>query len=152
MSLPAVQDWFRNASKRKKREIAKIVREAAEELAGFERDAAPQGPTGNTKQSVRVTRTRNELKFIVRAGGTLTTKKIGTRTYERPIKIGKGDTSGVDYKQGGANVEYDYALGNEFGNSRTPAKPWFYPTGRAKQAEIESKMMDKIEAVMLYYD
>jgi len=126
MTTREVQTYFRNLAFAKKREVARAVKEAAEELRNAIAPHAPRGATGNTQRSVRVTRTRNELTFVVRAGGQLTSRAV----------------------REGSGVAYDYALAGEFGTSRQPAQPWFYPAGRAAQDGIEAALADEILEIL----
>jgi HK97 gp10 family phage protein len=149
MSEREVQRYFRDLPFAKKREIAEAVRDTAERIADRVRERAPEGLTGKTRQSVRVSRTRNELTFVVLAGGPLTTRSIGERTYNAPVNVGQGeDTSGRRRVAAGASVNYDYALAGEFGTSRQPAQPWFYPAGNEARADEEARLRDEIAEII----
>lgn len=49
---------------------------------------------------------------------------------------------------GGSGVDYDYALAFEFGNSRQPARPFFYPTYREKRDEIVQAIGDAVSEAL----
>lgn len=121
-----VQRTLRDLPFRVKRRIAAAIHEQAEALAAELRDEAPEGETGNTKESVRVRRGRNMLEVIVSAGGPLTTKPV----------------------RKGTHTEYDYALAAEFGTQHQPASPWFFPTCRAREAEINAAIEDEVEQIL----
>lgn len=60
----------------------------------------------------------DKIGAIVKAGGPATTRSVGD----------------------GLSAQYDYALGQEFGNENTPAKPFFYFPFRAKKRSIKGKI------------
>lgn len=122
MSVPEVQGYFRTLPYKVRREVAKIVRETADELKELERQAAPQGETGRTRESVRVSRGRHDLALLVEAGGDMTTVEV----------------------RGGSGVGFDYALAGEFGTEHQPAAPWFYPTYRDNREAIHNRMVERI--------
>ena len=136
--LPAVVE--RNLAK----EFASVVdQELVEPIRAVER----RGKTGRLAASVRKEAGGDDLTWIVAAGGELTTKAVGTRTYRRQINIGAGeDTQNVP--RGNAPVAYDYALAEEYGNSRDPGHPFFWPTIRARWARFrhacENLIADKV--------
>lgn len=104
-------------------EFADIV---DEEMVDPVRAAAPIGATGRLRDSVRKSEGRNDLEWIVEAGGSLTTKDVRV----------------------GADADYDYALAVEFGNEHVPAKPFFYPTIRARRARFNERVNDLIGRVL----
>jgi hypothetical protein len=86
---------------------AEIFSEAAF-LAEAMRIAVPR--KNNTLwQSIRVEPSARPMRALVRAGGRTTT---------------------------GGSPPYDYALAQEFGTEKTPARPYFWPTYRAKRKSI----------------
>lgn len=117
-----LQSWFKSLPGKVQREFAKDLKRIADGLAEDIRRAAPVGETGRLKESVRVTRGRKSLELYVEAGGPLTTKEV----------------------RGGSGVAYDYALGQEFGNSRTPANPFFYSTYRARRDEVRADIEEAV--------
>lgn len=101
-------------------------RAVEEELVGPISDAARKGRTGNLQASVRKERGRDDLEWIVKAGGPLTTKPI----------------------RDGATVEYDYAHGEEFGNSHYSGQPFFYGTARAHEEALRDRAEEIIGRVL----
>lgn len=93
----------------------------ADELIG-EMKSRVHSATGATAQSIRKEPGSSDLQVIVRAGGELTTK---------PVRVG-------------ASAQYDYALGEEYGNKHSPAHPFFWPAWRAKKAEFKRRRRDAI--------
>jgi Bacteriophage HK97-gp10, putative tail-component len=122
-----LQRTFRELPMHLKREIATVIRDQADELAGELREAAPQGETGRTKESVRVRRGRNTLEVVVSAGGPLTTKPV---------------------RNGAVGADYNYALAGEFGTRHQAADPWFYPACRAREAEINAAIEDAVDEIL----
>lgn len=117
------------------------------------RNHAPQGKTGKLKQSVRWELDRDRLAIKIMAGGKLTEVEYkGGPRYERPVRIGSKDTKGIKrVASGGFGRVYDYSLGVEFGTTKLPARPYFWPTWRADRAparrRINEAMKRAIEAV-----
>ena len=97
--------------------------------------AAPRGGTGNLQASIRVEPgTRSRMAALVRAGGSATTQQIGTgffSAFSAAVR-GRGD--------------YDYAIAQEFGTSKHPAQPFFFPTYRAKKRAIRKAIRDRAKA------
>ena len=75
---------------------------------------------GALRDSIRVeTSDRSAMRALVRAGGAATT---------------------VD--------GYDYALAQEFGTSKIPAQPFFWPSYRSKKKAIRKAIKDKAKAAI----
>ncbi|WP_375458885.1 HK97 gp10 family phage protein [uncultured Enterovirga sp.] len=92
---------------------ATLVQQAGE-LVDLARRAVPVRK-GALRASIRAERTPGrELSISVKAGGAQTTK---------PVREGQAAT-------------YDYALGQEFGNERAPAQPFFFPSYRLRKPAI----------------
>lgn len=89
--------------------------------------------SGNLAKSIRKEPGPHELSWDVRAGGPLTTKKVGNRTYDGDVILGSGDTQGRKSKAGGKHVTYDYANAFEFGTQNQAADPFFFTTVRARR-------------------
>lgn len=111
------------------------------------RAAAPEGKTGDLKQSVRKEPGSDDLTWIVAAGGALTTKTIGTRTYRRQINIGAGEET-QHVPKGNAPVAYDYALADEFGNSHMVAQPFFWPTIHLRWPALQQRAQALLDGVV----
>lgn len=114
-----------------RKELSDAVQAEAERLSEAQRAALKnleQSPdeTGNLEQSCTVTPGEHDLEFIVQAGGPLTTVEI----------------------REGSGVEYDYALAFEFGTSRQPARPFFYPTYNVLREDMESNIEKAIEKAL----
>lgn len=101
-------------------ELADVIREQAEMLSAAQKQALQSleetEPTGDLEASCVVVPGATDLEVLVQAGGELTTKEV----------------------RHGSGVEYDYALGFEFGTSHQPARPFFYSTYRGRRDEIQS--------------
>jgi HK97 gp10 family phage protein len=131
-----LQQWMRKADYKMKRELAGVVKEQADRLADAIRAVAPV-KTGRLRDSIRVYRTRKELRFVVTAKATR--EYVRNVRYEREVAVGSGDTQGIA-RGSTAGVTYDYAVAVEFGNERAPAQPFFYNTARALEADIRAEL------------
>jgi HK97 gp10 family phage protein len=112
------------------RQLSDVVREQAFKLSDAQR-AALQGleqdpETGALEASCTVARGANSLEYLVQAGGDMTTKEV----------------------REGSGVEYDYAEAFEFGTSRQPARPFFWPEYRAHREEIEEAINDAVSGIL----
>ena len=94
--------------------------------------------TGKLKSTIRKEPGGHDLSVVVTAGGPVTTKAIGHRTYEREVRIGSDDTQNIAKQNDGKHLTYDYALGVEYGNKRMPAHPFFWPAVRDGRLKIVS--------------
>lgn len=121
-----LQQWMRTASFRARRDLAAKVKEQADNLAGAIAAAAPVR-TGKLRSSVKVRRTRNQLKLYVTVGGNETT---------------------VDVRSGAA-TNYDYSLAVEYGTSKNGARPFIYPTARAMEGEINAALQRAVADTVL---
>jgi hypothetical protein len=135
-----LQRYLRDLPRRLRERLKKKLREQAERVADAQRAAASQhAKSGATVESIRVESGRDDLAVVIKAGGPLTTKAVGERTYRRQINIGAGeDTQNVP--RGNASVVYDYALGEEFGNSHMSPIPFFYPPWEALRDDVEAEL------------
>lgn len=111
--------------------ISRAIQEQAQDLSDAQRSALvalEQSPdeTGNLEQSCTVVPGKDDLEFIVQAGGDLTTKEI----------------------REGSGVSYDYAEAFEYGTSRQPARPFFWPTYREKRAGMQAAINNAIKDAM----
>lgn len=118
--------YFSGLAKKAQALLAAELRNQANRLSEAQRDAAPQGETGNLRASCRVEDGRNELEVVVLAGGPLTTKEV---------RIGSGEP-------------YDYALAVEFGNARVGAQPFFFPIYRRMRRGIEGAINKAMEQAL----
>lgn len=107
-----------------KRQLATAIAQEADRLATAIKAAAPVR-TGALRDSVKVRRTKHDLTLEVTAGGDSTTH-------------GERGPHGVG----------DYALFQEYGTRKTPAQPFFYPTARAMQADINANIQKAVSDVL----
>lgn len=107
-----VSDTVRDTLKAEAERLSEAQREALRAL-----EQSPE-ETGNLEESCTVVPGKDDLEFIVQAGGDLTTKEV----------------------REGSGVEYDYAEGFEFGTSRQPARPFFWPNYEAMKDEISENI------------
>lgn len=98
--------------------------------------------TGSLRESIHFEDDSDDtrIRLTVKAGGPTTTRKVGTRTYDREVLLGSGDTQGRHKTAGGVNVTYDYARAIEFGTSEMNAEPFFYVTYRGRRRAYKSAM------------
>jgi hypothetical protein len=112
--------------------LADVIRDQAEELSAAQRSALKsleQSPdeTGDLEKSCVAVPGNNPLEYIVQAGGDLTTREI----------------------REGSGVDYDYALGFEYGTARgQPARPFFWPTYRARKDDIQTAIDNAVNEVL----
>lgn len=78
---------------------------------------------GDLKSSIRVERGKRGDRFYVKAGGPKTTKPV----------------------RKGVSATYDAANASEFGTSKQPARPWFYPTWRRNKKQIRAAIEHEIK-------
>ncbi|ABE63269.1 Phage protein, HK97, gp10 [Nitrobacter hamburgensis X14] len=111
-------------------ELAGVIREQAELLSAAQKQALQSfektEPTGDLAASCVVVRGASDLEMLVQAGGELTTKEV----------------------REGSGVEYDYALGFEFGTSHQPARPFFWPTYQAHKDGIQQAIDEAANEVL----
>lgn len=109
--------------------------------------------TGKLKGSIHKETGKDELEVLVMAGGEATTKAIGSRAYDREVKIGSGDTAGRKKVKGGKRVTYDYALAEELGHKtprgkHVPPHPFFYPAVREERPKIKRAVAKAVGAAL----
>jgi HK97 gp10 family phage protein len=111
-------------------ELADVIRDQAEALSDAQRAALQSledtEPTGDLEASCVAVPGDSPLEFAVQAGGDLTTKEI----------------------REGSGVDYDYALAFEFGTSRQPARPFFWPTYQARKDDIQQAIDEAANEVL----
>lgn len=138
-----LQQWLRSAHFRAKRELVGTIREQAALLQNAIKDAAPVR-TGRLRDSIKVRRTRNDLKLYVTAGGDETAEQYAARQrYVREVVIGSGDTAGIA-RGGPAGVVYDYSRALEFGTTKMAAQPFFYTTAKAMEGDIRDAIEEAV--------
>lgn len=120
-----LDQYLGNLSFKVRRELATAIKAEADRLADAIKAAAPV-KTGALRDSVKVRRTRNDLTLYVTAGGDATT---------REIRQGSGEP-------------YDYALATEYGTSKENAQPFFYPTVRAMEDDINANIAAAVEKAL----
>jgi hypothetical protein len=124
-------ETYLNALPDKLREqLSDVLREQAFRLSDAQR-AALQGleqdpETGALEASCTVAPGADDLEYIVQAGGDMTTKEV----------------------RDGSGHPYDTALAFEFGNSRQPARPFFWPTYRAMKDDIQEAINEAVSEVL----
>ena len=112
-------------------QLSNAIREQAELLSDAQRAALrsleqPPEETGSLEASCVVVTGANPLEFIVQAGGETTTSDV----------------------RDGSGVPYDHALAFEFGNSRQPARPFFYNTYQAMRDDMQSAIDEAMQEAL----
>lgn len=112
-------------------ELSGVVQEQAEMLSGAQRAAlqaleTSPDETGHLEQSCVAVPGKDDSEWIVQAGGELTTKDI----------------------REGSGVNYDYTEAFEYGTSRQPARPFFWPTYQEKRDDIEKAIAAGVEKAL----
>lgn len=115
--------YFEQLPEQVRQHVSEAVQAEAERLSDAQRAALralQQSPdeTGNLEESCTVVPGADDLEFIVQAGGETTTKEV----------------------REGSGEPYDYAEAFEFGTSRQPARPFFWPTYEAMRDEIAANI------------
>jgi len=108
-------------------QISGVIREQAERLSSAQKQAlrsleAAPAESGDLEASCRIEPGENPLEFVVKAGGDQTTREI----------------------REGSGVTFDYALAFEYGTSRQPARPFFWPTYNALRDDMQSEINQAI--------
>lgn len=131
-----------------RRELATAIRTEADRLADAIKAAAPVR-TGALRDSVKVRRTRNDLTLYVTAGGESTTRYYDRSTgYEQEVIIDGRSNEGIAKQTGGAGVSYDYSLAVEYGATDHAAEPFFFPTVRAMEDDINANIAAAVEKAL----
>jgi HK97 gp10 family phage protein len=126
-----LDDYLNSLPDRLIEQLSHAVREQAELLSAAQKralQALEQSPdeTGDLEESCTVVPGKNDLEFIVQAGGPLTTKDI----------------------REGSGVPYDYAVGFEFGTSHQPARPFFYSTYNAMKDDMQDALNEAVSEIL----
>lgn len=115
--LGAILKAYRSIPDAVKKAARPALDKGADELVDRMQYLAPVGETGNLKKSIRKTPI-NDLAIRVEAGGPLTTREV----------------------RAGSGVEFDYALGQEFGTAEAPAQSFFVPTIRTLRQRVRRRV------------
>lgn len=112
-------------------ELADVIRDQAEELSAAQRSALQsleQSPaeTGDLEKSCVAVPGDSPLEYVVQAGGDLTTTEV----------------------RGGSGVPFDRALAFEYGTSRQPARPFFWPEYRKRRDDIQTAIDEAATKVL----
>jgi HK97 gp10 family phage protein len=141
-----LQSWFKKLPYKLQRELAGRLKDIADDLAEDIKREAPV-KTGALRDSIRVRRGRKSLEFVISAGGPSTTHTYERSTgYRRDVVIDGRDNRGI--ARGNQGVTYDYALAQEFGTQKSPARPFFYSTYRAQAPEIRETIEQAVSEVV----
>ena len=100
-----------------KQAVQPALQKSADEIVTAMQHLVPEDQ-GTLKASIRSEPGEHELQLQITAGGAATT---------RPVRQG-------------TTAEYDYALGVEFGTSKAPAKPFFFPAYRLNRKKVERRI------------
>lgn len=116
-------------------EVAELAEKSAEKSAkAMERDMKRIAPRDTGTLISTIQAVQEGANWTVYSGGDATTRKIGKRTYDRVVEVGRGRVNkGAKKKAGGMNVTADYAGVVEFGtkDGKRKADPYHRPS-RAK--------------------
>jgi HK97 gp10 family phage protein len=136
-------------------ELSGAVQAQAEMLSDAQRQAAQsledESITGALAESCMVVPTDDPLAFTVQAGGQPTTYVYDRWTdYRSEVVIDGRNNEGIKKARKGTGhaVTFDHAIAFEFGTSRHHAKPFFWPTYRAKRAGIEDAISKAVETAL----
>jgi HK97 gp10 family phage protein len=126
----ALQAYLESLPDKLTEELAEVIRDQAELLSAAQKQALQSlektEPTGALEASCVVVPGATDLEVLVQAGGELTTREI----------------------RAGSGVEYDYALGFEFGTSHQPARPFFWSTYQAHKDDIRQAIDEAANEVL----
>jgi HK97 gp10 family phage protein len=125
-----LQDYLNGLPDKLLQPLAAVIREQAQMLSDAQRSALQSleqsDETGDLEASCTVVEGETDLEVLVQAGGDLTTKEV----------------------REGNGVSYDYAEAFEFGTSRQPAQPFFYPTYHAIRDDMQQAIDDAVNEVL----
>lgn len=124
-----LDDYLQSLPEKLTEQLSDVLREQAFRLSDAQREALralEESPaTGALEASCTVAPGANALEYIVMAGGDMTTKEV----------------------REGSGEPYDYALGFEFGNSKQPARPFFYSTYNAMRDDMQKAIDEAVNEV-----
>jgi HK97 gp10 family phage protein len=126
-----LDEYLNNLPDKLAEQLSALLREQAERLSEAQKEtlrSLEQSPeeTGTLEASCVVVPGASDLEFLVQAGGDATTKEV----------------------REGSGVNYDYALGFEFGTSHQPARPFFYSTYEAMKDQMQDAIDDAVNEVI----
>lgn len=112
-------------------QLSDVLREEAFRLSDAQRQTLqsleqPPSDTGALEASCTVAPGSHPLEYFVQAGGDMTTREVRTSSGE----------------------DYDYAVGFEFGNSRQPARPFFFSTYNAMRDDMAENINEAVNEVL----
>ncbi len=127
MAGSELDDYLQSLPDRIAAEIGGAVQKQAERLSDAQKQAlrsleAAPAESGDLEASCHIEPGENPLEFVVKAGGDQTTREI----------------------REGSGVTFDYALAFEYGTSRQPARPFFWPTYNALRDDMQSEINQAI--------
>ncbi|MCQ0987544.1 HK97-gp10 family putative phage morphogenesis protein [Jiella marina] len=110
---------LKNLPKAARKAVRESIDVEATNIGRRQKRLAPKrsGTLASTIERSEVRETRRDVSVTLMAGGDRTTKPV----------------------RNGADTEYDYALGVEFGNEDMPAQPFFYPPIRGANKRIRRR-------------
>lgn len=126
-----LQRYIAGLSGKMRRELSGVIDDEAQALSDAQRErlrSLQQAPddTGDLEASCRVAEGAHDLEKLVQAGGELTRTDI----------------------RGGSGVDYDYALGFEYGTSRQPARSFFWSTIRERRDAMQARISAAVAKVL----
>ena len=125
-----LQDYLASLPDKLREPLADVIREQAFRLSDAQRETLQgleeSSETGALEASCTVAPGRDDLEYIVQAGGDMTTKEV----------------------REGSGEPYDYAEGFEFGTSHQPARPFFYSTYRAMRDDMHDAINEAANEVL----
>lgn len=125
-----LEDYLNSLPAKLTEQLSDVLREQAFILSDAQRaalQALEQSPeTGALEASCTVAPGRDDLEYVVSAGGEMTTREI----------------------RDGSGKPYDYSEAFEYGTSRQAARPFFWPTYRAMKDDIQKAINDAVSEVL----
>lgn len=125
-----LENYLKSLPDKLREHTSDVLRVQAFRLSDAQRaalQALEQSPeTGALEASCTVAPGADDLEYIVQAGGDMTTKEV----------------------RDGSGEPYDYSESFEYGNSRQPARPFFWPTYRAMKDDIQKAINDAVSEVL----
>lgn len=98
-------------------QVLPTLKKAGDEINALQRNLVPV-EHGVLRSTIRNHVEEDRLRVVIEAGGPATTREV----------------------RQGADAEYDYALGQEFGTREMPANPFFMPGYRALKKSAKSRI------------